>query len=178
MSGGHACRWECSGCCPKSVLPRVGSQCAVFDLRRPTQPPPGFPRPVSLGFPSGSQQQQRVVGSWDTAFPVVWEEASPAEREQSRWAGLQTQSCKAEKECQAETCSPKFRSAWSHLPERCPTHLPTPPPPPCPCAWTVGCPAEGCCSGHQLGGWAWAPGLLGSERFEGCQCFILLGMFF
>lgn len=82
----------------------------------------GFPRAWRV---NGSRPWQRAVGSWDT-FPAVWQEASPAERtEQVGWAA--NPSCKAENECQAETCSPRFGSALSQLPEWHPVHLSSPP---------------------------------------------------
>lgn len=83
------------------------------------------------GFPrawrgSGSQPWQRAVGSWDTAFPAVWEEASPAERTEQVGRAANP-NCKAENECQAETRSPRFGSALSQLPVRHPIHLSSPP---------------------------------------------------
>lgn len=41
-----------------------------------------------------------------------------------------------------------------------------------------GWPGALCCSGHQPGRWAWAPEFLGPVKFEGCQRFILVRMFF
>lgn len=157
-------------------IPERGSQRAVFGGKRPTQL-----LWVSPGLP-GQPTAAACGGRWDTAFPAVWEEASLAERtEQAGWAA--NPSSKAEHECQAETRSPRFGSALCQLASCTPfTYRVLPPSGPCrsglPRTRTVGCPAGVCCSGHQLGGWAWAPGFLGSERFEGCQCFILLGMFF